>query len=400
MDRPRLLIMSFSRLISDARVLRQIRLFADSYQVTTLGYGPAPDGIVQHLRLPDEVSSWRKDRRLLMVRRYAAAYWRSPVVVAAQRLLEQFREAADGEVDVVLADDIDTVPLALTLGAKGGVHADLHEYHPRQNEESWRWRLFVQPYVHWLVRTYGPRVDSITTVGEGIAREYRLRYGLHADVVVNAPHQVGLQPTEVVPGTPLRLVHSGNAQRHRLDIILEAMDLVRRPMRLDLYLMANDPAYLNELQQRYADSDVVHIHPPVTPAELPATLNAHDVGVYVLPPVSFNHLWALPNKFFDFVQGRLALVVGPSPEMAALVRRHGLGIVTDDFTAASLARALDSLDLQSVQAYKDASDRASTELSAEHQRQGWQRAIDTLAQRTRAGQGSAGQGPEGQRTRE
>ena len=47
------------------------------------------------------------------------------------------------------------------------------------------------------------------------------------------------------------------------------------------------------------------------------TLNAHDVGVYVLPPVSFNHLWALPNKVFDFVQGRLALVVGPSPEMAA-----------------------------------------------------------------------------------
>lgn len=375
--RPRLLIMSFSPLRSDARVLRQIRLFADRYAVTTLGYGESPDGVVQHLRLPDEVVSWHKDRALLASRRFEAAYRTSPVVRAAAQLLEPLRR----KVDVVLADDIDTVPLALDLQAAGGVHADLHEYHPRQNEESWRWRVFVQPYVRWLVRTYGTRADSVTTVGEGIAREYRLRFGLRAGVVVNAPQYVELEPGQVDDGAALRLVHSGNAQRHRLDVILEAMDLIRRPMTLDLYLMPNDPAYLAELQARYAGSDRVRIHPPVAPGDLPATLNAHDVGVYVLPPVSFNHLWALPNKFFDFVQGRLALVVGPSPEMAALVRRHGLGVVTDDFSAPALARALDSLTAQDVRGHKAASAAAARELSAENQVRGWERAIDTLAAR-------------------
>ena len=125
----------------------------------------------------------------------------------------------------------------------------------------------------------------------------------------------------------------------------------------------------------------MRIHPPVAPHELPATLNAHDVGVYVLPPVSFNHLWALPNKVFDFVQGRLALVVGPSPEMAALVRRHGLGVVTDDFTPESLARALDGLTAEDVRRFKAASDAAAQELSAERQVVGWARAVDTLAAR-------------------
>src|SRR5690606_30757545 len=159
------------------------------------------------------------------------------------------------------------------------------------------------------------------------------------------------------------------------------MDRVTAPMTLDLYLMSNDPGYLEELRSRYAASDRVLIHPPVAPHELPATLNAHDVGVYVLPPVSFNHLWALPNKVFDFVQGRLALVVGPSPEMAALVRRPGLGVVTDDFGAQALARALDALTPETVRGFKAASARSARELSAEEQVRGWSRAVDTLAAR-------------------
>lgn len=373
--RPRLLIMSFSPLRSDARVLRQITLFAERYAVTTLGYGEAPEGVVEHLRLPDDVVNWHKDRTLLITRRYEAAYRTSPVVRAAAELLRG-RELS---FDVVLADDVDTVPLALDLCPPGGVHADLHEYHPRQNEENRRWRLFVAPYYRWLVRRYATRADSVTTVGEGIAREYRSRFGIRAGVVVNAPHHVELEPTPVQ--VPLRLVHSGNAQRHRLDVILEAMELVTAPMTLDLFLMPNDEAYLAELGSRYAGSDRVRIHPPVAPHELPATLNAHDVGVYVLPPVSFNHLWALPNKVFDFVQGRLALVVGPSPEMAALVRRHHLGVVSDDFSAPALARALDALTEDDVRRFKTASHLAARELSAEQQVQGWARAVDALAAR-------------------
>lgn len=377
MGDPSLLIISFSPLRSDARVLRQVHLFRDRYAVTTLGYGDAPEGVVEHLRLPDDVVSWHKDRRLLLARRFEKAYRTAPVVVAARRLLE----GRTRSFDMVLADDIDTVPLALDLEPPGGVHADLHEYHPRQNEENRRWRLFVAPYYRWLVRTYGTRADSVTTVGEGIAREYRTRFGIRADVVVNAANFVELSPTTPPEEGPLRLVHSGNAQRHRLDVILAAMDLVTGPMTLDLYLVPNDPAYLEELTTRYAASDRVHIHPPVAPHELPATLNGHDVGVYVLPPVSFNHLWALPNKVFDFVQGRLALVVGPSPEMAALVRRHGLGVVTDDFSPEALARALERLTREDVRAYKAASAAAARELSAEQQVVGWARAVDALAAR-------------------
>lgn len=373
MSRPRLLILAFSPLRSDARVLRQVRLFAERYAVTTVGYGQAPPGVVQHIRVPDEIVSWHKDRRRLIVRRYQAAYDTAPVIRHLRGVL------VTGSWDVVLANDVETVPLALGLGA-AGVHADLHEYATRQNEESRRWRWFVAPYQRWLVRRWVTRADSVSTVGHALAAEYLREFGVRAEVVVNAAPYADRSPTPV--GSPLRLVHSGLARRNRsLEAMLDAVRATRREVTLDLYLLPNDPAYLAELRQRVADLAWVRFHDPVPPEELGEALAAYDVGVFLLPPLTFNYRFTLPNKFFDFVQARLAVVVGPSPEMAELVRRHRLGVVTDDFTAASLAAALDALTPEQVARAKAASHAAARELSAEQQVQGWARAVEALAAR-------------------
>ena len=87
------------------------------------------------------------------------------------------------------------------------------------------------------------------------------------------------------------------------------------------------------------------------------------------------------DEFFDFVQARLGIVVGPSPEMADLVRSHHLGVVLDDFTGEALAAALDDLDDADVAGFKAAAHAAARKLSAEEQVRGWVRAVDTLAAR-------------------
>ena len=374
--RPRLLVVAFSPLRSDARVLRQVRLFAERYAVTTLGYGEAPAGVVEHLRLPDDVVAWHKDRRLLALRQFEAAHRGAPVVRAAEALLAGRR----GRFEVVLANDADTLPLAVDLAPSGGVHLDLHEYASRQSEESWRWRLFVAPYYRWLLRTYGHEADSVSTVGRWLAREYRREFGIVAGVVPNAAPFAERAPTPV--GSPLRLVHSGLARRGRsLHVMLDAVRATRRDVTLDLYLMPNDPAYLAELREAASDLPQVRFHDPVAPDALGEVLARADLGVFVLPPVNFNYRFTLPNKFFDFVQARLGIVVGPSPEMADLVRHHHLGVVLDDFTGATLAAALDGLDDADVAGFKAAAQAAARELSAEEQVRGWERAVDTLAAR-------------------
>ncbi|WP_434993717.1 glycosyltransferase family 1 protein [Arthrobacter sp. Ld5] len=371
MSAPRLLIMSFSPLRSDARILKQIALFKDRYEISTCGYGKAPEGVRDHVEIPAELKEWKYDRVAVMARSYRRAYWTNPVISYLKPRL------TPGSFDVILANDIDTAGLALSLEAEHGVHLDLHEYCPRMKEELPRWRMFVGPFMRWMVGTFATKADSVSTVAGHIADEYRREFGLDPSVITNAAPFAELEPGPV--GDTIRMVHSGAAQEGRfIELTLDAMEMLKSTATLDLYLTQNRGPYYESLKSRISAMSNVVLHDPVPYAELAHTLNRYDVGVYVLPPVNFNFAWSLPNKFFDFVQARLGVVIGPSPEMAALVRAEGIGTVTEDFTATSLAAAIDELTPEAVTGYKRASATAAKKLSAEEQVKGWARAVDAL----------------------
>ena len=104
---------------------------------------------------------------------------------------------------------------------------------------------------------------------------------------------------------------------------------------------------------------------PVPMHELITCANAYDIGVILYPPSNFNMKHALPNKFFEFVQARLAIAIGPSNAMAPLARRYGFGIVAADFSPGSLAASLNALSLPQLQALKERAHAAAAELCAE-----------------------------------
>lgn len=370
----KLLILSFSPIAQDARVLKQVGHFSSRYEVTTCGHGPSPDGVAGHIEIPADLQAWRYSRRLLVARQFTRAYrTNAAIAFAAGRL-------AGREFDIVIANDVDAVPLALEIAPRLGVHADLHEYAPRQKEELLRWRLFVAPFMRWICRRHVTRAASVTTVSDGLAREYLREFGIRAETVVNAAPYERLEPRPT--GAPIRLVHSGAcfSNRHLMTMI-DAVELAAKPVTLDLFLTPNDPVYLGELRARAGGMTGVTVHDPVPYRTLAGVLNAFDVGVFVLPPVNFNYRWALPNKLFDFVQARLAVVIGPSEEMTRYVRDYGLGVVADDFSAGALAAALDALTPDAVDGMKRNADAAAGPLSAESQIEIWDAAIRRLAAR-------------------
>ena len=54
---PRILVISFSPIHRDSRVLREISALAHHGRVTTVGYGTQPAGSAEHLRIPDRALS-------------------------------------------------------------------------------------------------------------------------------------------------------------------------------------------------------------------------------------------------------------------------------------------------------------------------------------------------------
>jgi hypothetical protein len=372
-NRKRLLILSFSPISSDARVLKQVNHFVTDYEVVTCGYGESPAGVGRHYRIADDTPFREHSRELLVLRQYRRMYWHSAAVMYARAVL-----AAEEQFDVILANDIETVGLALELKPRHGVHADIHEYAPRLNEEIPVWKAFVAPYVRWLCRTYLRRANSVTTVGQGIADEYLRVFGIAAGVVTNAAPAASVHATPV--GDPIRIVHSGAALRNRgLDEVIAAVEESTANLTLDLFLMPNDVAYLQELTAKSDATERITVHDPVPYSALISTLNRYDLGIHVIPPINFNNTMALPNKFFDYVQARLGVIIGPSAEMARIVEEHGLGAISAGFSIGDITAVLDTLTGAAVARWKGNAELAAHDLSAEKQVAVWDAAVGALA---------------------
>ncbi|MGV2983038.1 glycosyltransferase family 1 protein [Microbacterium sp. AGC85] len=375
--RARVLILCFDDISIDPRVLKQVNRLVRDYDVTTCSPGPRPHRDVEHLELhPDEVIPRGRIGNLIddIARErewFTWTYRQIPFVKQTKALLRGRR------FDAVIANDAETVGVAIECVGADRVHADLHEFFPGLPVEDSMLGLRQRRYWTWLIEKHASQARSSTTVGNAIAQRYA-QYGLRTGVVTNATNlrDLPVRPTS----TPIRLVHSGNPFRERgLADIMRAVAASSTAITLDLYLTYNPPADREQLSALAARlGERITVHEPVTQDVLVETLNGYDVGIHVLPPTSENNSLALPNKFFDFVQARLGVIVGPSIEMANLVREHELGEVTETFDESAIREALDGLTRELVDRYKDASDRAAPMLSAESQVETWAESIAAI----------------------
>lgn len=380
-ERPRLLIISFSPIHSDARVLKQVRLFADTYDVTTCGFGPSPDPGVEHIEVAPPVQS-RSSRRarvrslavesLKALHQYRGAFWAAPHARSARRALR------GRHFDAVITNDIDTLLVGTSVVPLDRLHADLHEYWLKEGASVRGYRRFAAGYYRWLCGRIAGQAASSTTVGNEIALAYQRECGFTPAVVPNVAPYHDLEPTP--PRTPLRLVHAGvGAPSRGIHKLVAATMDTKKDVTLDLYLMPANVQYMAELRDAAERSGGrVTVHDPVPQSALVETLNGYDIGAYLLEPQTVNSRFALPNKIFDFIQARLGLIVGPSPEMAAVVRRTGVGVVTDGYAAEDLTRVLDGVTADTVVGWKAASSVAAHELSAENVQHVWADAVTAI----------------------
>lgn len=364
MPAPRILCISLSPLERDARVLRQISVLREFGEVTTVGYGPAPDGATVHLRIPDALPSLPQTPTGVL--RLALRLHRS-VELAAPAARHAVRALAGTRWDLVVANDARALAIAHHVAGGAPVWADLHEWAPEERTHVLAWRLLVAPLMRHLCARYLPLSAAVSTVCTSIAELYEREFGVTPAVVRNAGPYREIAPGPVQPDR-IRLVHSGAAiHGRRLELMLDAVRSLDDRFLLDLYLVpaGDGGAYQRELERRVAGDPRIRFLPPVAPAELPATLAAYDVGVFWIPPTHTNARLTLPNKFFDYVQARLAIAVGPSIEMQRLVLEHGLGVVARDFTVEDCAASLRELDADAIARCKAASDAAARALSFE-----------------------------------
>lgn len=362
-QRRRILCISFSDINRDARVLRQLDVLAELGDVTTVGYGEQPAAAAEHLAIDESLPSLPQTPvgvAMLALRRYDWVELNAPAVRAVAPLV------GDRRFDVIVANEARAMAVATRIAHGAPIVADMHEWAPEERTHVTSWRLLVKPFMIHQCRKYLPKMTAVTVVNDSIGQLYLERFGVHTQTVRNASAYRQLAPSEMTPGH-IRLVHSGGAVPGRnIEALIEAVRGLDAKFTLDLYLVPGRDGgrYLDSIRKLIADEQRITLHPPVTPAELVDTLNAYDAGIYALPPLTPNHRLALPNKIFDFIQARLAVVFATAQETDRLISEHELGVIVPDATADAMRNTLAALTEQDVSVYKHNVDTAAKVLNS------------------------------------
>ncbi|UYN82575.1 MAG: hypothetical protein KIT89_07360 [Microcella sp.] len=362
----KILCVSFSPIYADSRVLRQLEVLQQHGDVTTVGYGAAPAGVMRHIEVPENAASLPQTPAGVV--KLALRLHNSVELTAPGEKAVLDEVVASGPYDLVVANDARALPLAFAASGTAPVLADMHEWAAEERATVFVWRVLVGPYMQHLCEKYLPRTTAVTSVSEGLAGLYTERYGVATEVVRNAADFRDATPSPVDPDL-IRLVHSGTADAERNIVeLIEAVGRLGERFSLDLYLLEVPGGHLDVIKKLAAESPRVTVHDPVPPDTLPSVLNQYDLGVFLYPLKTLSHLYHLPNKFFDFVQARLGLVFSPAPEIDTHVGQYGLGIITSDTTADALVDALHDITADDVTGFKQAANRSARALSSEPDR--------------------------------
>lgn len=266
---------------------------------------------------------------------------------------------------LIVVEDLFLLPLATKNSNGAQVIFDAREYYPLQNEERLLWRMLEKPDRIRICRTYLPLCKHVITVSPGLAKRYDAEFGTNCVVLRSVPFykERKAKPTAT---DKIRIVHHGIANPNRkLEQMIDVVKLLDSRFSMDMYL-AGTQSYIDELKQHAAATTSVRVCDPVPYDELDEMLSSvYDIGFFYNDPLTFNLRHSLPNKLFEFIQARLAVAIGPSPDMAEIVSLYGCGVIAPAFTVEAMAAALNQLTNEDIDKMKHNADLAARVLNYE-----------------------------------
>ena len=278
---------------------------------------------------------------------------------------------------IILVEEVELVPFAQTLAKENRARIvvdlrDLYLVSYFSFKSSSFTPLKLAKYgVHLIshfcrLQTYHRHLgkcDKVMTVSDGHTKKLA-DIGVEAVTVLNAVPYCDAVSCDARTNEVIHLVYHGAAYRRRsLETLINAVKQSKTPCVLHLHLANPDCGYLDEL--RAVADERVQFHEALEYSDLLVQTSRYDVGMAFFPPHDTTLQHALPNKFFEYIQSRLGILAGPSPEMSMLITKYEIGCVSEGFDEGDLVRTLDGLTRASVELMRAASDLAAKQLCFE-----------------------------------
>lgn len=259
--------------------------------------------------------------------------------------------------NLLISNDLDTLPANFTafrlknLFHSGARHVhlihDCHEYFRGVPELSGR--TGVTRFWKFLEDLIFPCLKFVIAVNESVARLYHNEYGNEIAVIRNVPFRKELRVSENVnklgiPDGHRMILYQGAVNIGRgLEEAIMAMNFLKTKAVLVIAGSGDILEELRKLAERESLQDRVIFTGQIPFQDLDQYTCLADIGLSIEKDISINYHYCLPNKFLDYIQACVPVLVSPFPEMKMIVERYQIGEFLTSHEPTVLAAQLDRM---------------------------------------------------------
>lgn len=368
MARPRVLILAPTDLQVDGRILRQIDVLSEYADIIVVCRGASKSlKDIKQVVIPrgSSVSMRRvkKAWRLATLRSglYNVNYWSQSWV---RKMISECRKL--GPFDTVVANDLETLPIASTVAGDARIVFDAHEFYPGQHPPHGEGDRLNQQ-AGSLCRQFLPGVKGMMTTAPEMSEHYLNEFGITSEDVPNCPRYENLPVRQPSQDEPIRLIYHGACRKGRG--IEAAIDgVLRSGSRFELFLMfagSKNSEVARHADQAASSSSRIHQIDPVSPEQIASRISQFDIGVSTLESNALNHHLTTANKFFEAIQARLAVITGPQRAVRRLTEELAVGWSIEEVTGDAFAEILANSSGEQIANFKENADQASRKVCLE-----------------------------------
>jgi glycosyltransferase involved in cell wall biosynthesis len=317
-------ILNESRIERETEVLKQMNIFNKIYIV---GYK------IENLPEYESLDSVRKIIRLDLSKSFIGKFYIFKVFLGLYYYIKSYMHFIRIKVDIVQTHNLMTLPLGVCfkIFKKSKLIYDAHELETQRSHWP-KWLTFIAKFIERRLLHF---VDEIIVVSESIADNYQETYNLNIrpTVLLNIPPSNKYNKSDYlrthfsIPPNKLIFIYQGVLSYKRG--IKEMLDTFSKTSLNVVLVFLGYGECENEIKSYALKHKSILFHKAVPYSNLLELTSSADYGMSFLLTENFclSYYFAMPNKFFEYMQANLPIISSFGPDMSKLVNKFNLGIV-------------------------------------------------------------------------
>lgn len=324
--RKKIIVSVISDLVTDQRVIKECKtLLSLNYEVVLIG---------RH----SENDFGLKDRGYMVVR-FKNIFRRGPAMYLCFNI-QLFFYLLFQRVDVLWANDLDCLlPNYLISNLKSvKLIYDSHEYFTMSVIKLSSRKIWnkLEAYIF-------PRLKNVITVNNSIKKVYEDKYHVPITVIRNVPYlSKEAINFDIDPNKKILIIQGVGINENRG--AEEAVEMMRfLPERFLLYFIGRGtviPYLKKRVKELHLEKQIIFID-PLPYEEMMAYTRKSFLGLILEKiDVTDEHMFALPNRFFDYIKACIPILSTAAIEVKNLIEKYQIGMIAEYLSPEYLAECV------------------------------------------------------------